>query len=61
MALCTVCEVPLRAHVTDLLRHAVFGKHIANMEKYNTEKQRRLDAMGSLCLKILTDVTRPNI
>ncbi len=42
-----VCEIPLRAHHTDLLKHATQSKtHLANMDKYNVQKQRRLDAVG---------------
>ncbi|KAK3921139.1 LOW QUALITY PROTEIN: Zinc finger protein 862, partial [Frankliniella fusca] len=46
-AKCLVCEIPLRAHHTDLLKHATQSKtHLANMDKYNVQKQRRLDAVG---------------
>ncbi|KAK3918357.1 Zinc finger protein 862, partial [Frankliniella fusca] len=45
-AKCTVCEIALRAHLTDLGKHAKHEKHLANMEKYNTAKQKRLESLG---------------
>ncbi|KAK3919981.1 Zinc finger protein 862, partial [Frankliniella fusca] len=42
-AQCTVCQSALRAHHADLLKHAENSKHKANMEKYNTLKQSRLE------------------
>lgn len=46
-AKCTVCNIPLRAHHKDLEKHATNSDtHLANMDKYNVQKQRKVDDMG---------------
>ncbi|KAK3925608.1 Zinc finger MYM-type protein 1 [Frankliniella fusca] len=46
MAECTVCDVPLRAHYTDLIKHANKDKLKANMETFHRAKQHSLQTMG---------------
>ncbi|KAE8746144.1 hypothetical protein FOCC_FOCC007145 [Frankliniella occidentalis] len=55
-AKCLVCEIPLRAHHADLLKHGTKSlTHIANMEIYNVQKQRRLDGVG---IQVFSDEKR---
>ncbi|KAK3908822.1 Zinc finger protein 862 [Frankliniella fusca] len=53
MAKCTVCDVALRAHLTDLQKHMNNQKHQANME--NKAKHRSLQTLG---VQVVRDETK---